>query len=386
MITARLMRTDDLDHNQRISASRVVYYLTMSTSLLVNTVTSFSDLSLMGAQVFVIPFFAQRARHMDALRTAWVAEVALNLYGIICLALHIFLRSNVDRAVIHSVQGIGHDKKRLRLFGSSDLEMTMHITSPVLLDKHEGRYDDNYKLPAGKRTSSHKVTGCRPSVAVAETNDTRHADFEEKVEHSRSVKSPPRVYLAPCTPRKGSNYSIFPTFRSAMLRNSMSTTFSQEEDTKSLRLPRPLPPFSHKREFSEQTSATVQIGFRLSNMSDTQRPTALSPTASSCCLPLEGTSSLLIESPPISPLSARPSMARMNSPVTVTPPMLPHPDCADTQLREPRLEFLAPDWDGHAGLRTPRRRERPMTMKALPPTPPTDHSPRPPDFPTLNHF
>ncbi|KAL8808960.1 MAG: hypothetical protein Q9200_003849 [Gallowayella weberi] len=36
MITDHLMRTVELDHNQRISASRVVYYLIMTTSLLVS--------------------------------------------------------------------------------------------------------------------------------------------------------------------------------------------------------------------------------------------------------------------------------------------------------------------------------------------------------------
>ncbi|KAL8695667.1 MAG: hypothetical protein Q9224_003249 [Gallowayella concinna] len=42
MITGQLMRNVELDHNQRISASRVVYYLIMSTSLLVSNDRSFS--------------------------------------------------------------------------------------------------------------------------------------------------------------------------------------------------------------------------------------------------------------------------------------------------------------------------------------------------------
>ncbi|KAL8695666.1 MAG: hypothetical protein Q9224_003248 [Gallowayella concinna] len=312
---------------------------------------------------------------MAALRTAWVAEVALNLYGIISLALHIFLRSNADRAVIQPLQSMGHDKKRLRFFGPSDLEMTMYTTSAVLLNDVEGRYEDgNHKIQAGKRTSSHTLTECSPCAAEAETNDAQHVDYivEFVAQPSRPVRSPPQIYLSPGTPRQGSKYSIFPTFRSAMLRNSMSTTFSQEEDTKSLQPPKPLAPFNHKRELSEQTSATVQIGLRLSNMSDAQRSNLLSPTASSCCLPLQGTSRSIIDSPPISPLSARWETARITSQDTMDLPLQLPRDSHDEQFQEPKLEFCVPGREGQIQPRSQRKGDRPITMKALPPIPPTD--------------
>ncbi|KAL8748666.1 MAG: hypothetical protein Q9199_008115 [Rusavskia elegans] len=244
------------------------------------------------------------------------------------------LRSNADRMAIQPLEGTRQDKKRLRLFGPSELEMTMRITSPVLLRKEEGQYsDDNYRLMTGPLTDS------PPAVSETERNGSPNMDFMNEIvaEYSRPVRSPPQVFLSPSTPRKGSNYSIFPTFRSAMLRNSMSTTFSQDEDTKSLQPLRPVAPFNHKREFSEQTSATVQIGFRLSNMSDTQRPTPLSPTASSCCLPLHGVPDSFIEPPP--------------------------------------------DWDGppRSLSKVTPKRDRPLTMKALPPIPSIDGSLSSPD-------
>ncbi|KAI4267484.1 MAG: hypothetical protein L6R38_008239 [Xanthoria sp. 2 TBL-2021] len=252
---------------------------------------------------------------------------------------------------IQPLEGTRQDKKRLRLFGPGDLEMTMHNTSPVLLKKEEGQYtDNNYRLITGPRTDS------PPAVSEMERNDTPNVDFMNEIvaEYSRPVRSPSQVLLSPCTPLKGSNYSIFPTFRSAMLRNSMSTTFSHDEDTK-----------------SQQTSATVQIGFRFSNMSDTQRATPLSPTASSCCLPLHGAPGSFIESPPVSPLSSRPGTARTASQDTLILPLQPHPD---TPGDDSRLQPQVLDWRGprQSFVETTPMRDRPLTMKALPHIPSID--------------
>ncbi|KAL8778205.1 MAG: hypothetical protein Q9213_007513 [Squamulea squamosa] len=361
IITLQLMRTVDIDRNQRIAASRAVYYLIVSASL----------------TTLMVPFFAQRVLGMDALRAAWVAEVSLNLYGLVALVLHMSLRSNADRMAIQPLEATRPAKKRLRLFGPSNLEITMHMTSPVLLGKEEGRYaDDDHGLMTGLRTDS------SPTASELERQDSSNADFMNQIvaEYLSPVRPPPQVSLSPCTPRKGSNYSIFPTFRSAMLRTSMSTTFSEDEDAQSLQLPKPLAPFNHKREISEQTSATVQIGYRLSNMSDAQPLRPLSPTASSCCLPLRGVSDSFMESPPVSPLSSRPSMARMRSQDTVILPMQSQKhDQHDVSI----LNFLTPDWDGprQSSSRATLKRDRPMTMKALPPIPPIDDSPTPSNHP-----
>ncbi|KAL8848329.1 MAG: hypothetical protein Q9221_006632 [Calogaya cf. arnoldii] len=362
VITSQLMRTADVEHSQRIAASRAVYYLIVSASLM-----DAGCLSVVYPLTLIVPFFAQRTLLLDALRTAWVAEVALNLFGLITFVLHMSLRSNADRMAIQPLEGSRQGKKRLRLFGPSDLEMTMHITSPVLLKKDEGQYtDDNYRLMTGTRTDS------PPAASESERNVSPNIDFTNEIvaEYSRPVRSPPQVFLSPCTPRKGTNYSIFPTFRSAMLRNSMSTTFSHDEDTISLRLPRLAAPSSHKREFSEQTSATVQIGFRLSNMTDTQRPTSPSPTPSSCCLPLHAVPDSFRESRPIGPLSSRPVTARSTSQGTLILPLQPHPHASGDSSN---LQVHVPDRNGpqQSSFKTTANRDRPLTMKALPPIPPS---------------
>ena len=280
------------------------------------------------------------------------------------------LRSNADRMAIQPLEGTRQDKKRLRLFGPSDLEMTMHITSPVLLKKEEGRdTEDNCRLMTGTQTD------CPPAVSEMERNDSPNADFMNEIvaEYSRPVRSPSHVHLSPCASRTRSNYSMFPTFRSAMLRNSMSTAFSEDEDADSSQLPRLLAPSHHKREISEQTSATVPIGFRLSSISDGQRSILPSPTASSCCLPLQGGPDRFIESPPVSPLSSCPGSARIASQHMEILPLQPY---ADSSGDDSRLQSHVPDRNGPRWSlsKTVEKGDRPLTMKALPPIPSIDGS------------
>lgn len=312
---------------------------------------------------------------IDAITTSEVAEVALNVLGIIHLVLHVFLRSNAERTAIQPMESTWAKKQRLRLFGPSDLEMTMHITSPVLLEKEEGGQfnDENHKLMndlrrfsrAAKYVSSPTVG---TDVPYAEVINGKRAEKSRCVE---PIRSPPQALLSACPPRKTYNYSIFPTFRSAMLRNSMSTTFSQDNE-EALQPPKTILFSSHKREFSEQSSATVQIGCRLSNLNDIQNHPCSSPTTSSFRLPIYDTNQVIVESPPISPLSTRPVEASGASQNIVALPIQwkngRHGDC----LRDSRQEFFSSNRLGQhqSQPRSQRERYRRMTMKALPPDPP----------------
>ena len=316
-------------------------------------------------QTLTVPFFAQRTLHSDALWTAWVAEVSLNLIGLINLILHMCLRSNADRLAIHPLEGTRQDKKRLRLFGPSDLEMTMPITSPALLKKENHQYTNQ-----NRRSMTVTRTDSPTTASETERNDSRNGDLINEIvaEYSRPVPSPSQAFVSPSMRRKGSNYSLFPTFRSAMLRNSVSTTFSEDDDSKTLQLPRPVAAFNHKRDLSEQSSATVQIGLRLSNMSDPQRRTTLSLTASSCCLPLQRMTDSSIESPPVSPMSSGPAMARKTSQDPMNVVLQPH---LDARAQDAISPIRIKDGDGsqdHSSMTTPKI-DRPMTMKALPPIP-----------------
>ncbi|KAL8919778.1 MAG: hypothetical protein Q9172_004832 [Xanthocarpia lactea] len=249
---------------------------------------------------------------------------------------------------IPPLEGTRQVKKRLKFFGPSDLEMTLHTPWPVNLQKGKFQYTDD---------TSRSMTAPRTDIPLAaseaEREASQNADIMNDIvaEYSRPVRSPP-----------------------------------PDVDTESLSLPKLLAPSNHKREISEQTSATVQIGFRLSNMSKSQRLTPLSPTASSSCLPLRGISGSSSESPPISPLSGRPGNARTISDDSVNLPLQPHQPVRD--VGEASLELLVPDWNRprKSSSRTRLKGARPMTMKALPPIPSIDGRLSLPNDPMPNRF
>ncbi|KAL8658492.1 MAG: hypothetical protein Q9202_007546, partial [Teloschistes flavicans] len=376
-ITTQLIRTTSMDTSQRISATRVVYYLIVSSLIM----------------ALVIPFFAQIYLHKESDQPGRIAEVALNSLGIINLLLHIFLRSNAARAAIRPCKSMSSKKRPLRVFGPSDLEMTMHITSPVLMEEEAERLCEN---------ENQKLVG-RPRGTSYLANNTDRLDKEagpirQHSHHSMSFdrsRRPPQddndhpqiiVQPSPFPHRKNSNYSIFPTFRSAMLRNSSSTTFSQGSEAQSLQPPKPVPaqPSNHKRDGSQQTSATVEIGFRLSAFSDERSPSNRSSSInSSLRRPLFGKTQSRGASPPISPLSARrPHVASMISTsgdsATLPRNMMSPRSLQNERLRRSILGYLSPGRRSQSSLR--REQLRRLTMKALPPDPPMEVRLKPPGF------
>ncbi|KAL8748435.1 MAG: hypothetical protein Q9184_007305 [Pyrenodesmia sp. 2 TL-2023] len=365
IVTAQLLRGLKMSREQRIAATMIVYYLISSSMI----------------TALVIPFFARTTMRKPAIEASQVAEIALNVLGIIHLIFHVFLRSNANVTAIRPRPGACAKKHRSRVFGASDPDRIMHITSPVLSRKEKDNpFDnDNHKLMKDLRRFSHAAKYQSPSLATdTRTSPPTVPKSPAKPGLCKSVQSAPKLVLSPCTPRKSSNYSIFPTFRSAMLRNSTSTTFS-EDNEEVPPLPNPLLPFSHKREFSEQSSATVHFMYRLSNTNGASPP-PISPTSSSFRVPLYGTDGTGIESPPISPMSAPTAMGG-GSQDTIVLPIQTVLDQDGNRWRRSRSGYLSPGWLGRrkSRSRSQQERYRRMTMKSLPPDPPVEDCPRPPD-------
>ncbi|KAL8903703.1 MAG: hypothetical protein Q9207_003747 [Kuettlingeria erythrocarpa] len=393
VITARLLRTLHISRDQRIAATRIVYYLIFSTLITVRMPEPCTNIRLIGSQALVIPFFARIAMRMPAIETSQIAEIALNVLGILHLLLHVSLRSSAEITAIQPMQGVRARRQGPRLFGPSEMITTNHITSPVILDKSEnGQFDnDNHKLMSDLRRFSLAAKYHSPPILTAKSPTTPTTVPKTCVNpyHRTSIPSPPQALLSPRTPRKTSNYSLFPTFRSAMLRNSTSTTFSQDDTDQEIPpLPsKPLLPFNHKREFSEQSSATVHFMYRLSDAraGTPPPPQPLSPASSSSFrLPLyDGTDGSGVESPPVSPMSIRPYLrSEASSDVLVLPTQTEPDKDGGNDTRHSRSGYLSPSWlvaREKSRSRSQQERYRRMTMKSLPPDPPVEDTPRPPD-------
>ncbi|KAF1979129.1 hypothetical protein BU23DRAFT_448190 [Bimuria novae-zelandiae CBS 107.79] len=121
IISIQLMRTSDVDPNQRIAASRMCYYLIVGAFL----------------YTFVLPveIQAHRLDFNSTYATSRIAEVALFTSGIVLAFFHLFLRVNATRLVIKPMNEMSSQSKqkrpKLRLWGVSDLEM--NISGPLAL-------------------------------------------------------------------------------------------------------------------------------------------------------------------------------------------------------------------------------------------------------------
>ena len=218
----------------------------------------------------------QIAIGVPARQTSQLAEVALNITGILNLIMHVFLRSNADRSAIRAVEAPWSGNRSIRLFGPSDLNIRDHISYPVLCahPEHDFGRDmekDHAPTPAISRTPS-EADSIEKYLGQLDSKSSTRSQFS-----SPAIKESHKRSSTPARP----SYSIFPHRDSFGLRNSDSTTsVPSVQKIGDLPLP-PAPLFTqgHSRAVSAQStgSATVQIGLRLSYMGHALDPIEQSP-------------------------------------------------------------------------------------------------------------
>ena len=210
--------------------------------------------------------------------TAQVAELALNISGIINLVMHIFLRSNADRLAIRGAQTPWTDKRNMRVFGPSDLNIRDHISYPVLWQA--GDHDNDSFIAKKLEKSTTNSTVHSDDGSYSPRGPLQHAVFPSP----KSDQPSPSLKMSPVRQptRNNSVYSIFPTMASAQQAHmSTSTIFSNVNEEYEAPLPPP-PLFALKHDRtdsgeSRQSSATVQIGLRLSYTNHALDPLEESP-------------------------------------------------------------------------------------------------------------
>ncbi|KAL1628840.1 hypothetical protein SLS54_001529 [Diplodia seriata] len=305
LITLKLRYDSNFDADERVSASRMVWYLTFA----------FVE------HAFIVPFFIQAymMNFDEKFTSSRVAEIVLFSSGIFIAFIHLFLRVNVTRMIIKPV-GVPwkQNKKavRLRLFGPSDLEMT--ISKPVggakdrayaMQDYYSNRpekssYDFSFNSPDTTRRPSDPEATYTPQLPTILVNRESKQSIGSKLSawplpleplkkttlasrHSRkpsgdkrtptytlfpnraSVDETPRLPATVYNPNQPSNArdSRKPSFDTGRRGASMAPSVTDVSEAYRGLLP-PMPPFarptSHRRDSSLDSSATVQIGLRLS--------------------------------------------------------------------------------------------------------------------------
>ncbi|KAI8943550.1 hypothetical protein NX059_001546 [Plenodomus lindquistii] len=280
IISIQLMRSSNVDAHERISASRMTYFLIVVALI----------------YILVIPVEIQSLRKdfMNALATARIAEISLFSSGMIITFFHLFLRTNAVRMVIRPMEEMrGPAKQRrpkIRFFGPSDLEM--NISGPMSVetsrrpDSRQGLIDVG---PEKNRFEFEPDYFTRPEKALSPVS----AKSQPTIDLTRWPLPPYPLEKvetkSPSEDRRKESYSLFPTRaddvprlpatvydpKSAQDNSSVSklamrrftrrgsvTNVSDAFDF--LTKPRPLFGERHNRNASSDSSATVQIGLRFS--------------------------------------------------------------------------------------------------------------------------
>ncbi|KAJ4348032.1 uncharacterized protein N0V89_009404 [Didymosphaeria variabile] len=293
IISIQLMRTSDVDPNQRIAASRMCYYLVMS--------------ALLYTLVLPVEVQAHRRDFNSTYATSRIAEVALFCSGIVIAFVHLFLRVNATRLVIKPMSEMNSPTKqkrpKLRLFGPSDLEM--NISGPLALqggrrpESRQGLIDvgpekNRFDFEPGYFERSERPLTPASARSQGPIDPTKWPLPPDPVQTGFFAEQ--KDGTTGLHRRNKSNYSLFPT-RAEEVPRLPATVYSPPRsagapgrfsqlamrrqsrkgsiaDTKSVTdvgeafsfLVKPPPLFSsrHNRNQSTDSSATVQIGLRFS--------------------------------------------------------------------------------------------------------------------------
>ncbi|KAK2784377.1 hypothetical protein FQN52_009064 [Onygenales sp. PD_12] len=234
ILTIRLRRMVKLDAHDRIAASSIVYYL--AGSVLV--------------YALVLPFWIQGTFLRPTNTSMLMGSVSLNLFGIVHAFIYLLLRANGGNMMIGP--GSSAWKQKLERFDSTELALAQQISKPIVTEPRIGIVD------------SHNM--CLEKDGIFDTDDE---DEEEMRSNEKRLKlavfNPLSTPHTPTThSRKPSNYSIFPARNSSRRTKRFMLNFTQSRDN--LLLP-PRPSYArHQRFSSDISTATVQIGLRLSNI------------------------------------------------------------------------------------------------------------------------
>ncbi|EKD16350.1 uncharacterized protein L3040_008450 [Drepanopeziza brunnea f. sp. 'multigermtubi'] len=268
-IFMRLSTVNLIDQHQRIAASRIVYYLILGIISL----------------VFVTPFFYTLIDKEGDIKLSMMATVVLNLSGLMSGLLHLFLRSNTTTtsfAPKTMTKDWDHPRHALRMFGPNELAMRAHLINPVT---GPDTLRDDLESRASRPESDASLIGFEKGRGIYIAS-LRSTPYEPQKYLETEMSPMPKISRAADAVNPGPavsgralagnpSYSLFPAENHSPLRNSPKRDsvydISDISDINEISDLAPPPPLRHtggprhKRNSSDGSSATVQIGLRLSH-------------------------------------------------------------------------------------------------------------------------
>ncbi|KAI1753368.1 hypothetical protein F4782DRAFT_92502 [Xylaria castorea] len=275
MIYMSLTRYSMIEDDERVSASRMIYYIALA--IIPNTLM----IPFFGYLSFGNPF---ENGGDTGLTLSMVSTVVANVTGLMTGGLYLFLRSSTlssfapkNKLDEYESQQINH---QTRMPTANDTDVGSHMAKPVTVSQWLRDAQLHEKQPVPEDMSQMEPYD---ASTFRSTDDSNPLGLNAVFKQSSALKSPndTQIRLSTTPFRKASSsFSLFPNKNSGNTASKIllpSTTYSpnardsRSNDCCSTFLPPPsvqLPGSRHRRDSSLVSSATVQIGLRLSNVED----------------------------------------------------------------------------------------------------------------------
>ncbi|OTB07840.1 hypothetical protein M426DRAFT_230004 [Hypoxylon sp. CI-4A] len=269
IIFTKLTRYSIIEEDERVSTSRMVYYLTLAI------VTN----------ALIVPFFVYLTflTPMDStgdlgLTLSMISTVVANVTGLTNGGLHLFLRSNTIGNISPKKELAEFERKQQKMLGSNGMDFNDHLRQPVPGPSYLSKTESQEYLVDEK--------------VDVERGDMVNPLRSNAVFDAADIPQPPEPVLVPPTPtanthsrKPSASYTLFPgrnQNKTSSVALLPSTTYNPnpQPDMAAFNFPfsstndnlLPPPPirssFRHRRNSSMSSSATVQIGLRISNVAD----------------------------------------------------------------------------------------------------------------------
>ncbi|KAJ8123040.1 hypothetical protein O1611_g9690 [Lasiodiplodia mahajangana] len=285
IIYIKLTRHSTIEEDERVDASRMIYYIALAIIPNALMIPFFGYLS------FGNPFENDGD---TGLTLSMVSTVVANVTGLMTGGLYLFLRSSTGSSIAPKNKVDEYERQQIKyqIRGPkpNDTDFNSHIMKPVTapqwlreLEPEEKRLAQGEISPRGLQDSSRfrSIDGTNPLGSNAVFKQTPILGGTNDTQTPSSITQV----------RKTSSYALFPNKNQGIRASNIllpSTTYSPNaseplaHDCCDMLQPPPSvqpPGFRHRRDSSMASSATVQIGLRLSNVEDV-RPTTMSTISS----------------------------------------------------------------------------------------------------------
>ncbi|KAI0865723.1 hypothetical protein F4860DRAFT_263422 [Xylaria cubensis] len=281
IIYMRLTRFSMIEDEERISASRMIYYIALA--IIPNTLM----IPFFGYLSFGNPF---ENGGDTGLTLSMVSTVVANVTGLMTGGLYLFLRSSTLSSFAPKNKLDEYERQQMnhqtQLPKGNNTDFGGHIVKPVTVSQWLRETHLQEKQPVPDDMNQMEL---RSAITFRSMDDANPLGSNAVFKQSSALRSSIDTQIPSSTTpiRKVSSYALFPNKNSGNTTSKIllpSTTYSPNaretasNDCCNTFLPPPSvrPPGSrHRRDSSLISSATVQIGLRLSNVEDV-RPITVS--------------------------------------------------------------------------------------------------------------